>query len=241
MLLALIPALLFVFGALGFLGLDEVWRSDIAPDVRSSVSPAAFTLINDAVIKVLTSQQFYWVTIGLALALWQVSGVVRACHQIIVRIYDGDGKSKSLLEHLGSSIATGAAVGAAILLAVATLRAGGPALDSLLGTNFLAAVLGFIARWSIALMALFFAVGLVVRTAPDLDRPLHWISFGAAVVVAAWAAMSALFWLYLTQIADYASIFGNLATVFVVVEYLYLVTIVFLGGLVLDSLVEEAS
>ena len=37
--LALIPALLFIVGLLGFFGFDEVWKNDIAPDVKSSVSP----------------------------------------------------------------------------------------------------------------------------------------------------------------------------------------------------------
>jgi membrane protein len=239
-LLALIPALLFVFGALGFLGLDEVWRSDIAPDLRSSVSGPAYTLINDAVINVLTSKQVFWVTIGLGLALWQISGVVRACHQILVRIYGADGDGDGLFNHLWSSIAVGAASGAAILVAGIAVRVGGPALESFLGSGFLAGILSFIVSWAIALGALFMSVGLIVRTAPDLDRPLHWISFGAAIVVLGWAAMTTLFSVYLTSFADYGSIFGNLATVFILVEYLYLVTIVFLGGLALDELVEDA-
>jgi membrane protein len=241
-LLALIPALLFVFGALGFFGLEEVWRSDIAPDLRAGVSPAAFTLINDAVVNVLTSQQLFWVTVGLGLALWQLSSVVRACHQILKRIYGvSDAHDDPFFSHFASSIAVGAASGAAILVAIVAVRAGAPALDDVLGTSFPASIVSFLVRWGIALAALFVSVGLIVRTVPDLERPLHWVSFGAVLVVLGWACMTALFGFYLTQIADYGSIFGNLATVFILIEYLYLVTIVFLGGLVLDELVEDAS
>src|SRR4051794_35129889 len=60
--LAIIPLLLFAIGLLGFLQLDEVWRSDILPDVRAGVSPAAFKVIDDTVTKVLTQQQLFWVT-----------------------------------------------------------------------------------------------------------------------------------------------------------------------------------
>lgn len=240
-LLALIPALFFVIGALGFLGLDEVWRSDIAPDLRSNVSMPAYTLLNDAVINVLTSQQFFWVTIGLGLALLQLSSVVRACHQILRRIYGVRGDDDGFFTHLGSSIAVGAAAGSAILVSLAVVRLGEPVIENLLGSGLIEGLLSFLARWAVALSALILAVGLIVRTAPGLDRPLHWISFGAVLVVFGWAAMTILFSLYLTQIADYGSIFGNLATVFILIEYLYLVTIVFVGGLVLDALVEEAS
>jgi membrane protein len=241
MLLALIPALLFVFGALGFFGLEEVWRSDIAPDLRAGVSPAAFTLIDEAVVSVLTSKQLFWVTIGLGLALWQISGVVRACHQILKRIYGVSDDRDDPFSHFASSVAVGAASGAAILVAIVAIRAGAPLLDDVLGTSFPAGIVSFVVRWGIALAALFVSVGLIVRTVPDLERPLHWISFGAVLVVLGWACMTALFTFYLKQIADYGSIFGNLATVFILIEYLYLVTIVFVGGLVLDELVEDAN
>ncbi len=33
--------------------------------------------MNDAVLRVLNSQQFFWLTAGLALAVWQVSGAIR--------------------------------------------------------------------------------------------------------------------------------------------------------------------
>ena len=49
MLLETVVGTLFVTGLLGFFGLSEVWRSDIAPDLRDSVSNAAFTVIDDAV------------------------------------------------------------------------------------------------------------------------------------------------------------------------------------------------
>lgn len=241
-MLALIPGLLFVFGALGFLGLDEVWRSDLAPEIRSSVSPAAFTLINDAVINVLTSKQIFWVTIGLGIAVWEVSGIVRASQQVLIRIYGVEEEDDApAVRRFASSIAVGAVVGLAVLIALVTLRLGPILVDELLPDALWASALGFIVRWALALILFFGAIGLILRTAPDLDRPLHWVSFGAILVIVGWVVMTSLFGLYLTQLANYSSIYGNLATGFILLEYLYLLAIVFLGGLVVDALVEEAS
>src|SRR4051812_835034 len=75
---ALVPALMFGFGLLGFLSLDGVWRDELAPDVKSSVSRPAFAVIDDVVTKALTEHQVFWVSFGFAIALWQVSGGVRA-------------------------------------------------------------------------------------------------------------------------------------------------------------------
>jgi membrane protein len=79
----------------------------------------------------------------------------------------------------------------------------------------------------------------MVRFAPDCRRPLHWVSFGALLVVFGWAVMSVGFYLYVTEIADYASIFGSLATVIVLLTYLYASAIVFLTGVQLDALVQD--
>jgi len=56
------------------------------------------------------------------------------------------------------------------------------------------------------------------------------VSLGAGLIIAAWLAMSALFGLYLGTVASYGSIFGNLATVVIVLAYLFASAIVFLAG-----------
>jgi membrane protein len=67
------------------------------------------------------------------------------------------------------------------------------------------------------------------------------VSFGTVVVVVAWLGMSAGFGAYLRGVADYGSMFGNLATLIVLLEYLYLSAIVFLAGLAVDAITEERS
>ena len=73
---AIVPFLLFGFGLIGFLSLDNVW-TDIAKNIKPHMSAAAFTVINSTAQKVLTQKQLWWVTIGFAIAIWQVSGAIR--------------------------------------------------------------------------------------------------------------------------------------------------------------------
>ena len=56
----------------------------------------------------------------------------------------------------------------------------------------------------------------------------------------AWAPSQTIgFGAYLRGVADYGSIFGNLASLVILLTYLYLSAIVFLGGAQVDSLVRD--
>ena len=58
------------------------------------------------------------------------------------------------------------------------------------------------------------------------------------MIMVGWIAMSAGFGvLSCAEIADYNSIFGSLATVVVLIAYLYAAAVVFLGGVQLDALI----
>ena len=94
----------------------------------------------------------------------------------------------------------------------------------------------FLARWGAAAVLLLIAVGLVLHYAPETDQPLGWVTFGSVLVMAGWVVMSLGFGVYLREIADYNSIFGGLATVVVLIAYLYAAALVFLGGVQIDAL-----
>jgi membrane protein len=232
-LLALIPLLLFLVGLLGFLNFEEVWQSDLAPDVRDAVSPAAFKLINDAITAVLEEKAFFWVTIGAVIVVLEGSSIARAAVRVLNAIYGVEEERSDVRRFLISGLV--AAGVTALLVAAIAARA----VCGAIAPDGFAGILVNAFGWLVCLLALVAAIGLLVRSAPDVDRPFHWVSFGAVLVAVAWIAMSLLFWLYVTQIASYESIFGHLATVFIGLEYLYLSATVFIGGLVVDSLVEE--
>src|SRR3954447_24231671 len=75
---ALIPLALLGLGLLGAFGLTDVWSSDLAPKLREHSSPAAFEVIDQTVREVLRDRQLFWATVGLLIAVWKVSGAMRA-------------------------------------------------------------------------------------------------------------------------------------------------------------------
>jgi membrane protein len=234
-LLALVPFLLFLLALLGFLQLEEVWRDEVAPEIRGSVSTAAYRLIDDTVARVLTEKQVWWVTAGFALALWEISAATRVTMTALDRIY-GFNRRRSFLELLPRSVALGLAMGVAVVAAVAVVRFV-PLLTGELDGG--AAVLSFLGRWLMAGALLWAGIALVVHHGSATRQTLPWVTVGTGIVMAAWVVMSILFGIYVTYVASYASVFGHVATFFVLLLYLYASSIAFMAGVQADACIRK--
>ena len=237
LILALVPFVLFLLALLGFLQLEEVWRDDVAPEVRGSLSDAAFGLLDDTATRVLRERQGWWLTLGFALALWEISAATRVTMTALDRIY-GFRRRRSFLELFPRSVALGLAMGVAFVAALAVVRFVPLATGDLDGV---AAVLSFLGRWLVAAALLGAGVALVVHHGSATRQTLPWVTVGTFLVMAAWVGMSILFGIYVSYIANYGSVFGNLATFFVLLLYVYASSIAFLAGVQADACLRRSS
>ncbi len=237
-LTAIIPFLLFVLAVAGLLHLNSVWRDHLAPEIQANVSAAVFAVISNAVTTVFTGRQVLWATVGGALALWQVSGAVRAVMGALARIY-GTPTERSFLRRYSISFVLSIEVGACFILAALCLLLA--PFVSVAHSGVAWVVVAFVLRWILALALLLLAVGLLVRHAPGTAQPLPWVSLGAAIVIVMWLLVSLVFYFYVTELATYQSVFGSLAAVIVAMAYLYISTTVFLLGTQFDAIIRGQS
>ncbi|MDQ6744706.1 MAG: YihY/virulence factor BrkB family protein [Actinomycetota bacterium] len=231
---AVVPFVMSMLALAGLLHMDGVWRDHVAPELRTHVSAAVFSVISSAVEKALSSRELLWATLGGVLAAWQVSGAVRAVMGAFDRIYGASSERPFLRRYLISlalSIATGGCfIVATLCLVLApffTVRHPGAAWE----------VLAFLVRWTLAIGFLSLAVGLLVHVAPSSSQSLPWLSLGTTIVIVWWVIVSVGFYFYLTVLASYGSVFGSLASVIVVIAYLYVSTTAFLFGAQLDAII----
>ena len=229
-LFAIIPLTLFGLGLLGGLGLEEQWNRQWAARARDSMSPAAFEVVDDTVRRVLGERQIFWTSAGALIAVWKISSATRAIMEVFDRIY-GSHRQRSFTENLSVSLVLGIVVGALVLAAAASAVLGDDGLRSA-GIES-SAVLWL--RFPLSLALLFSVVALLVAWAPVDRQPLQWVTLGSLTVVAAWVGTSLVLGWYLTSLADYGSVFGALATVVVVLTYLYLASAAFLTGAEVDA------
>ncbi len=227
-LFALVPLGLFTFALAGFLDLDRVW-DDAAAELRDKVSPAAFTVIDDTARNLLGNGQLFWLTAGAALALWRLSAAMRATMGALDRIYECE-DHRSFAAEMRTSLALSLATGLLVLLALAVVYLGPVAVpaEGALG------VLSIVVRWALGLALGVLAVGLIVHYAPARAQALSWVSRGTVLAAGCWLLGTAGFAVYVTEIADYGSVFGSFATVFLLLTYLYLSAAAFLLGVEID-------
>jgi membrane protein len=149
-----------------------------------------------------------------------------------------DGEDRPFVRRYLTSFALGIGVAVCVLGALAAVRFG----DAILGAEdpgWLADAVLIVLRWGVALALLTTAVWVLLRFAPAHPGPHRWVSFGSALCVLAWVGTSAVFGFYVTDVADYGSIFGSLATAFLLMTYLYLSACAFLIGAEVDAIVRQ--
>lgn len=227
-LLALIPLLLAGVALLGFVGLEEVWEQEAAPIVEEELPEDAFALLDRTIQDVLGSKQGLWLTTGAGFALWQLSGAVRATMKLLNSLH-GEDERRSGPKRFALSLALAAVIAPCTVLAAVGLAAGDE-LVSLLELGVAVEAVLFVVRWTLGLGLLFAAVWLLLRFAPYADREERWVSVGAGLVVGGWLLASLLFGLYLEHFASYGSVYGGLASIFVLLVYVNILALVFVAG-----------
>ena len=228
-LFALVPLGLFTLALLGFAELEQAWE-DAAAEIEPQVSAAAFTVIDDTVRTVLGDQQPFWLTLGALLAMWRLSAAMRATMGALDRIYESD-EERSLRSRVRTSIGLSLVTTFLVLLALAVLYLGPVVVQTEAAVADLASL---VVRWGLALAIGVVAAALIVHYAPAQPQPLGWVSRGTLLAAGCWLVATVAFAFYVTELADYGSLFGSFATVFLLLTYLYLSATAFLIGVEID-------
>jgi membrane protein len=229
-----VPFLLFLLALVGIVHANELWRGQLEPRLHANLSPAVFAVINDAVNKALGGHRLLWATGGGLLALWQVSGAVRAVMGALARIYEAPSERPFLRRYSVSFVLSIEICLAFVFVATCLLFA---PFISLQQSGIIGRVLSLVIRWTLVILLLLAVVALLVRHGPSRAQTIPWVSAGAAIVIVSWLIVSVVFYLYLHDVASYQSVFGSLAAAIVAMAYLYLSTTVFLFGTQLDAII----
>jgi membrane protein len=179
---------------------------------------------------------------GALLAVWSLTGAMKTLMWALNVAYDRR-ERRGFVRTRVAAIAMLACVGLAFVLAFGLLVLGPQAsgwAGSALDQRSVVAWVWWTAEWPVLVATLLIAFGGFYRFGPDLDNP-RWrlVSPGAVTALAVWLAASGGFAWYVSNFGSYNKTWGSLATVIVMLTWLWLSSLALLVGAEIDAEVER--
>jgi membrane protein len=226
--IAAVACSLFGLGILGASHQEELWRKTIGPQIEPRVLPHVFDGIDQTVHRVFSSSSAGLLALASALAVWEVSGIIRAAIGALDEIYETP-------EPRPFWVRFPISFGLAILFLASTLGAIAIIWAGHVSGGWSIPVL--ILRWPGAIALVAFAFELIVRWAPAKHRRARWASFGSVLVVVGWIGETLIFGEYVRTVANFRTAVGSLEVFIFLATYFYIASIVLLVAMELDELV----
>jgi membrane protein len=228
-LIAAVALLLLTLGVLHAVGEETVWTNRAGPAIQAHVLEPVYAGINATVLTIFSGSSTGLIVFAAALALWEVSGAVRACSGALNRIYGDLEDARPWRVRTPVSFAIAAVLIAALLGALVLIMILRDAVHGGWSIPFA------IVRWVGAVLLVGIAFELLVRFAPAERRPKRWVTAGTALVIVGWIVQSLIFAWYVRSLANFRTPVGSLAVFLVSVMFVYIASIVLLVAIELDE------
>ena len=229
-LLVAVAALLFLAVALlRPLGAQGTWVHTVEPALATRLPVEWMVALIWSVRHEMAASSPGLIVFGSLVAIWEVSGAVRAVMGALNRIYDVD-EGRSMSRRFALSFALAVAV---TVLGIAAAFTGGGAFAVPV------AALALAERVVIPAAIVYVLVAALLIVAPARRQPWRWVSAGSIGIVAAWLAVSAAYGYWVAEVENLRTAEGALALVLSTVGYLYASAIAFLVGAQLDHLLRK--
>jgi membrane protein len=226
--IAAVACSLFGLGILGAAHEKQLWQKTIGPAIAAKVLPHVFSGIDEVVRLVLSSSTAGLLALASALAVWEVSGIIRAAIGALDAIYETE-EPRPFWIRFPLSFGLAMLFLAGVLGAIAVIWAGH------VSGGWSVPIL--ILRWPVAVALVAAAFELIVRWAPAKHRRARWASLGSLLVVVGWIGETLIFTWYVRAMANFRTPVGSLEVFIFLATYFYIAAIVLLVAMELDELV----
>ena len=234
-LLALFPALLALVSIVGLVANPESTTRTLT-DIVTGIGPQSAAETFAGPIRQVTESRAtagFALVIGTIIALWSASGYLGAFIRASNVVYETrEGRPFWKLRPL-QLVMTLLLV---VLLAVMALGVvlTGPIVSAVadpIGVSGTAVSIWDIAKWPIIALLFVVMINVLYYASPNVrQRPFRWITLGSVVALVVWMVASGLFALYVANFGSYNKTYGSLASVVVVLIWLWITNLAILFG-----------
>jgi membrane protein len=178
------------------------------------------------------------IVVGAVVAVWSLTGAMKTLMWALNIAFDRTERRGFVRSRLAAT-AMLVCVLVAFLLAFGLLVLGPQAsgwVGSALNQRTIVSWVWWVAEWPVLVAALLIAFAGIYRFGPDLDRP-RWrmVTPGAVTALVVWLAASGGFAWYVSNFGSYNKTWGSLATVIVMLTWLWLSSLALLVGAAIDA------
>ncbi|MCD2441303.1 YihY/virulence factor BrkB family protein [Agromyces sp. SYSU K20354] len=243
-LLAMLPALLATFAAIGIFGRAETAAENVLIVIEDLGDASVADALREPLDQLVNaSNAGLAFGIGLVATLWATSGFVGAFGRGMNRFY-GVKEGRPFWEMRPVMLAVSAAVVVLVTIAGVAIVVTGPVAEAVARASGLDEGVAF--WWDLAKLPVLAAIGIAVLAllywaAPNVKRRhLRWFSVGAIGALLAWLITTALFGAYVLGFGTYERTYGVLGGLIALLLWVWLSNLAMLFGAVLDTEVERA-
>jgi membrane protein len=242
--LAVFPALLATFAALGIFGSAEDVVASALSAIKDLGGGSMAEPLEEPLAQLLdASHAGLAFGIGLVGVLWATSGYVGTFGRGMNRIFEVE-EGRPFWEMRPAMLALSAVLVVLATVAVAALVVTGPVAEAVAETLGFDDGVAF--WWDLGKVPVLAAIGIVIMAllywaAPNVKRRnVRWLSVGAIAALLAWVIATALFSIYVFGAGVYERPYGVLGGAVAFLLWLWLSNLAMLFGAVLDTEVERA-
>jgi membrane protein len=231
--LALVPALIAFISVYGLVAdPDDVAKQ--VEDIASALPEEVQEFLSFQLTSIANANRAgvsFTLVIAIALALWSASGGMAALVTGLHVAHEED-EPKSFVVKRGKALAL--TLGAVVVLGIVVwLLAFLPPFIEEVGLGDAGRLVFSILRWPVLAVVMVVALGLLYRIAVPGSRSL--VTPGAVAGTAVWLGASVLFSFYTANFASYSKTYGTLASIVVVLLWLFLSALAILLGAEVDA------
>lgn len=238
LLLSFFPFVIFLITLIGISNLDYL---QILQGIKSIVPEAVFELTSSIIIEVFDKQYAGLLGISILLALWTSSSGFRAVIKGVNKAYAFK-ENRSLIKRLMISMLSVIALALTIILALSILVFGNVIetnLVKIIPFSKIIVVLWKLFRYAFVVIIIAFIFASIYRFTPA--RRLKWreVMPGSIFSTIGWLITSYGFSFYIDNFGNYSRFYGSLGAVFILMTWLFLISILFMLGVEINCVLEE--
>jgi len=234
-LLALFPAMIALVGVLGLFGDPQTTTTKIT-DIITQIGPASAAETFKDPIETITSNRSgagLAFVIGLLAALWSASGYVGAFMRASNVIYETpEGRPIWKLRPLQMLVTLVLVILMAVIALSLVLT--GPIVEAVaepIGIGSTAITVWNIAKWPVLIALFVIMLSILYYSSPNVKmRGFKFITPGALFALVIWVLASAAFAFYVANFGSYNKTYGSLATMIVLLMWMWITNLAILFG-----------